>query len=262
MRAVLVNGVLRPDGRVELDADDPGLTLGLSVFETLRTYGRAPFRPDRHLDRLEQSAAALGVPFPGRERLGAEIAAAIAGLDAGEANVRVTLTAGGTRVVRAMALDAAHGSARCATAVWEPPAWLPGAVKHTSRAGSALILPARGVSEVIWVDRAGFLLEGTRSNVIAVRDGRLRTPPLDGRILAGVTREALLELAGALGVPVDEAPLPAEGPWDELYLCSTLRELQPVVELDGRPTPGEGPVGRALLAAFHEAVAGGALQAS
>lgn len=255
MRAVIVDGQPCTDGRVTLDADDPGLTLGLSVFETLRTYGRAPFRLERHLERLAESAGATGIVCPSPRVLSEEILAVIAALP-GECNVRVTLTAGGARIVRAMPLDAARGLARCATAVFEPPAWLPGAVKHTSRAGSALVVPLYGVSEVIWVDRAGLLLEGTRSNVLAVREGELWTPPLDGRILAGVTREALLEEARALGLVVHEAPCPVDGGWDELYLCSTLRELQPIVELDGRAAPGEGPVGRALLAAFQARIAG------
>ncbi len=254
MRAVIVNGRASPDGTALLDVDDPGLTLGLSVFETLRTYGRTPFRLERHLERLLASAAACGVPWPGEAILAEEVRQVIAEIP-GESNVRVTLTAGGARLVRAMPLEVASGGARCATAVFEPPPWLPGAVKHTSRAGSALIVPRSGVSEVIWLDREGCLLEGTRSNVLAVREGVIWTPPLDGRILAGVTREALLEVARSLGIRVQEAPCPAKGPWDELYLCSTLRELQPIVALDGQPAAGEGPVGAALLAGFRGAVA-------
>lgn len=253
MRAVLADGRLCPDGKVAIDADDPGLTLGLCAFETLRTYGRRPFRLARHLARLAASAEALRVPWPGAEPLADEIERAIEGVPGQECNVRVTLTAGGARVVRAETLVTAQGGARCATAVWEPPPWLPGWTKHTSRAGSALVIP-QGASEVIWVDRAGLLLEGTRSNVIAVRGEVLLTPPLDGRILAGVTREVLLEVARGQGIPVLEAPLPAAGPFDELYLCSTLRELQPVFELDGQSAPGAGPVGEAVLAAFRAAL--------
>lgn len=250
MRAIRINGLRATDGQVSLDADDPGLTLGLSVFETLRTYGRVPFRLSRHLDRLEQSARFCAIPWPGRELVTAEVLAVIDELP-GESNVRITLTGGGARLVRAMPLELPRGPALCVTALFEPSPWLPGAVKHSSRAGSALVSRQDGVSEVIWVDRAGFLLEGTRSNVIAVRGGALWTPPLDGRILAGVTREAALDLARARGIPVHERPCLRHGPWDELYLCSTLRELQPIVRLDGADVAGEGPIGRALLAAFR-----------
>lgn len=262
MRAILQDGRLRHDGTVALDADDPGLILGLAAFETLRTARRRPFRPTRHLARLEQSAAALAVPWPGAELLHAEILAVIAALPEVECNVRITLTRGGARILRAMPLSMARGVARVGTAPWEPPPWLPGAVKHVSRAGGELLVRARGVDEILWVDRRDHLLEGTRSNVIAVRGGRLQTPPTDGRILSGVTREALLEVARGIGVPVEEAPLPRADPGDELYLCSTLRELQPVVELDGAPAAGEGAVGRALSAGFRALLERESAQAS
>ena len=98
------------------------------------------------------------------------------------------------------------------------------------------------------------MLEGTRSNVFAVKDGRLITPPVDGRLLAGVTREALIWAAQDAGIEVRLAPLPAEEHYDELYVASTLKELTPVASLNGRPTSGEGPVGGAVLDAFYSAV--------
>lgn len=146
-------------------------------------------------------------------------------------------------------------SVRCATAQWEPSEWLPGAVKHGSRAGSALVIERHGVDEVLWVDRAGNILEGTRSNVFAVLDGVLVTPPLDGRLLAGVTRQMLLEMAPSVGVPVAERALPADAPFDELYVSSTLKELCPVVELDGAPAAGGGPVGARVSKAFADWIA-------
>ena len=246
MRVVLVDGVARPDGRLELDVDDPGLMLGLGVFETLRTYGGRPFRLGAHLDRLEASARALGAPCP-RSSIEDEIGRALEAWSPGvEANVRVTLLQSGRRVVRVCALSPVSGPARCALLPWEPAPSLPGWIKHTSRAASALAIRPP-MTEALRVDRQGYLLEGTRSNIIGVQRGVLRTPPLDGRILAGVTRLALLEVAAGLGLPIDEAPVPAATPFDELYVCSTLRELQAVVELDGRPAPGAGPVGARLI---------------
>lgn len=78
----------------------------------------------------------------------------------------------------------------------------------------------------------------------------LWTAPDDRQILQGVTRDVLIEVARAEGFDLREAPV-AAGPVDELYLCSTLKELAPVVELDGVPLPGWGPVGRRLAAAFR-----------
>ena len=83
----------------------------------------------------------------------------------------------------------------CVTRRFVPPAWLDGTVKHCSRAYSRMAVLDAGVDEVLWVDDEDNLLEGTRSNVFAVSDGVLRTPPVDGRFLAGVTRSFVLEAA-------------------------------------------------------------------
>ena len=84
--------------------------------------------------------------------------------------------------------------------------------------------------------------------------GCLYTPPLDGRILPGITRAVLLECADELGIAVHQAPLPRTAPMDELYLSSSLKILAPVSRLDGEPAPGEGPVGMRLREAFMGAM--------
>ena len=87
------------------------------------------------------------------------------------------------------------------------------------------------------------------ANVFVVRQGVILTPPDDGRILRGVTRAALLDAARAEGLAIREEAVRA-GPCDEFYVASTLKELAPVVRLDGRPVAGAGPAGAALAAAF------------
>jgi branched-subunit amino acid aminotransferase/4-amino-4-deoxychorismate lyase len=252
-RVVLQDGVIQPDGRVSLDADEQTLLLGRGVFETLRTYGGKLFGLEAHLLRLRNSASGVGVPFPGAELLAAELQATADGIQ-GDAVVRVTLTHGGHRIIRATPLAPVLPSYRCATRIWTPTAWLDGALKHTSRANSVLAVEAAGVDEVIWVDPSGHMLEGTRSNVFAVMDGVLCTPALDGRLLAGITRAALLHAAQAAGIPTTEGLLHKDGLFDELYLSSTLKELCPITELDGQPAPGGGSVGAAAAAAFRERV--------
>lgn len=249
----LLDGVPCPDGRGLLALDDPGLTLGMAVFETLRTYGRRPFRVDRHLARLDASARFCGIGWdPDAAR--AEIAVVAADIS-GESKINVLLTAGGRRIVKAEDLDLSRAgrSVRVATRPWTPSPWLPGRVKHTSRLAWVLAAREAGVDEVIWV-ADGCWTEANRSNVFVVRGGVLRTAPDDGRILQGVTRDAVLEAARAIGVEAREEPVPA-GPCEELYLCSTLKELAPVVILDGHPGPGAGPVGAAVLAELRRRAA-------
>ena len=134
-----------------------------------------------------------------------------------------------------------------------PLPWLPGSVKHGSRAGWVLAARAAGVDEVVFVNPEGNILEANRSNVFAVVGGVLSTPPNDGAKLEGVTRGALIEAARRAGLPFEESHLALEEGFDELYLSSTLKELAPVEEIDGRKVGG-GPVGSALLEAFRELV--------
>lgn len=233
-----------------LPVDDPAFGQGLAVYEAVRTYARQPFRLPEHLARLRAGAAWLGLPCPPDATLAADVARAAAAVP-GEATILVTLTGGGRRVVQARPLDAARVGAplTLASLVHEPAAALPAWVKSTNRAGWNAAARRAAVDEVLLVGADGAWLETHRGNLVAVRGGVLLTPPADGRILPGVTRAALLEAARAAGLPMAEAPL-RPGPVAELYVASTLKELAPVVALDGQPLPGWGPLGRALAKAF------------
>lgn len=241
------------DGRVTIDADDAGLLLGWSAFETLRTYDGIPFEIDAHLERLAASCMAMRISVPDISVVRGEIEWAASQVPE-DCVVRVTITRGGRRIVRAASLPVVDCPFRCVTRLWVPPPWLDGTVKHSSRAYSRLAVLDAGVEEVIWMDEAGFLLEGTRSNIFAVVGGALQTPPIDGRLLAGVTRSAVIDVAVDLGVPVLVQPMHQDGRFDELYVCSTLKELTPIDELNGRPAPAGGPVGAKILSAFREQV--------
>jgi branched-subunit amino acid aminotransferase/4-amino-4-deoxychorismate lyase len=167
------------------------------------------------------------------------------------------VTGAGSRIVRASPIPATPSPFRAATRHFVPPAWLDGTVKHVSRAFSRMAVASAGVDEVLWVDGEGSLLEGTRSNIVGVRNGSLITPPADGRILAGVTREAMIDTAIDLGIEVSVDEMPVSAPYDELYVCSTLKELTGIAELDGRPAVGAGPVGAEVLRAFRAGASSG-----
>jgi branched-chain amino acid aminotransferase len=93
-----------------------------------------------------------------------------------------------------------------------------------------------GADEALLTDGQGHVLEGATSNVFAVVDGTLITPPTAAGLLAGVTRAVVLELADQLGVPSEERPLALEELLraDEAFLTSTTRELVALTEVDGR----------------------------
>jgi len=132
------------------------------------------------------------------------------------------------------------------------------ALKTTSRLASVLArreARERGGFEAILVDASGCLTEGTSSNLFLVGGGRLRTPRIRDGSLPGITREAVIELARAAGIPVAEERLPADRlpEADEAFLTNTSWEVLPVVSVDGRTigAGSPGPVTRVLLARYR-----------
>jgi D-alanine transaminase len=112
---------------------------------------------------------------------------------------------------------------------------------------------AVGAYDAIFV-REGAVTEGSHTNVFALVDGELRTHPLDHRVLPGVTRHLVLDVARSLGVPVREEAIRVEelGRATELFFTGTTSDVLPIVAVDGA-TVGDGrpgPVARRL----HEAL--------
>ena len=100
-----------------------------------------------------------------------------------------------------------------------------------------------GVAALL-VDDRGVLLESTRSCVAVVLDGRVTTPPLDGRILPGTARRALLDVLDAAGLPYDlRAPGLAElAGADGMFLLNALRGVQWVRSAPGAAWAAPDPV--------------------
>jgi branched-chain amino acid aminotransferase len=119
----------------------------------------------------------------------------------------------------------------------------------------------RGYDEVLLLDEDGFLAEGPTTNVFLVDgEGVLRTPPED-RVLLGITRSSILEIARDEGLPVKEQPLRPEDLFaaSEAFLTGTTAGVWPIASADDRPIgSGEvpGPVSRRLSRRFRKITAG------
>ncbi|MEX1207023.1 MAG: aminotransferase class IV [Acidimicrobiia bacterium] len=267
---VLIDGRPVSEREAAVSVFDWGLLRGFGVFEVVRIYGSAPFRLDAHLERLERSASALGVPMPGRGDL-VEWTWMLAGTN-GEGHVRLVLT-GGSRDHPALAPSRS-------VLIWEPnpsvpveirvipmaAPWHPGAdaggfpgVKWTSYAPNmAATDTARraGFDDALLIDRDGIVLEGPTFTVAWTHEGRLETPSLDLGILHSITREVVLECAEDFEIPVAQGHFPVGRmrTADEAFALSTLKEIRPIVLLGDTVVP-TGPVTSRLAAAFAEKVA-------
>jgi 4-amino-4-deoxychorismate lyase len=269
--AVSGKGLVDPN-EPAVHADDEALLRGRAAFETLRVYAGRPFKLDEHLDRLASSAARIGIPAPDAGEARELAALALAQASAPDAVLRFFRTPGregagepgllvlvsslpthlddlrarGTRLASLLGVRA------------EAP-WLLGGVKSTSYAvnmAAEAEARSRGADDAVFVTEDELVLEGPVTNIWWRRGSALFTPSLDLGILAGVTREAVLELAPAHGYEVREGrfPLGELRDAEEAFTTSSVRELMPAVELDARPIP-RGQAASTLQAALREAAA-------
>jgi branched-chain amino acid aminotransferase len=276
---ISVNGKLGGPETAVIPVLDRGFLYGDSVYEVVRTYAGRPFALEPHLDRLQRSADLLGIVLPvPRVALVEEIDAALARAGNRESYVRVIVTRGSGPI----GLDPALASEPCrviiVTELKELPAELyrdgasivlvpvgrtgGGGVPAGAKSGNYLVnimaLAAarkRGAHEAVMVDGAGYLTEGTSSNVFALREGALCTPPLSAGILQGITRGKVMELGRQAGLRMVETELrPADLTGaEEVFLTSTLREVLPITRIDEQPLGDgrPGPVTRKLAALYR-----------
>lgn len=266
---IWLNGVLSDEGAACISPFDHGLLVGDGVFETLRCYGGTPFALREHLERLATGAGVLGISVPELNELEAGALALAATQRAGDSRLRITITSGlgppglirGEGGVTALmtvsavnfsALSSESGGASAVVSPWRHDEKSPLAgVKTTSRAASIVALAdarSKGADEALFLNHAGSVCEATTANLFVVRDNRVETPPLTAGALAGITRERVLRLCLELGIEAGDADLPAGAlrDADELFLTSSMLEIQPLVVLDGSQV-GDGRPGRITM---------------
>lgn len=245
---------------------DHGLTVGDGVFETVKATDGRPFALSRHLDRLTRSARGLGLPDPDLDEIRRACAAVLEADPMPLGRLRITYTgghgplgsdrgdAGPTLVVALGEAARRPDSTAVITVPWtrNERGALAG-LKTTSYAENVVALARaarQGASEALFANTVGQLCEGTGSNVFVVLDGDIHTPPLSSGCLAGITRGLTAEWTGAKET---DLPLEALEQAEEVFLTSTLRDVQAVHRVDGRKLPGApGPVTVEAMRIFDE----------
>jgi branched-chain amino acid aminotransferase len=251
-----VDGELVPAERAVVSAYDRGFRTGEGVFETLRAYGSHVFRLQAHLRRARAGATELGFDPGPAERLATAVRETtqgnLAAFDGADTAVRLTVSAGpvepdspipGRPSGSPTVVVTSHPLAPRPTAMTAVSVDLARELPHVKAVSYLVAVMARrqaaerGADEALLTDGRGRVLEGASSNLFVVRDGEVITPAIEGGLLAGVTRQVVLELAEAAGIPVVHRSLAladVRGA-DEAFLTSTTRELVPLVEVDGTP---------------------------
>jgi branched-chain amino acid aminotransferase len=284
---VNVNGKISDGASAAISVLDHGFLYGEGVYETIRTYNGEPFLFDRHMKRLRASAAMirLDVPFSDQEYWDRAVeTTAAAGLgtrsdgSVAEAYIRILHTRG----IGDLTYDPAATPTPSVVVIVKPlpippedqfqngvkvcmvdiirnhPRSVNPLIKSNNLLNNALCMQEalrNGGVEGVFRNYRGELSECSQSNLFIVKDGIVRTPPLDAGLLAGITRGFVFELGASLGLPVEEASLNDHDLFgaDEAFFTSTTKELMPIVQVDDQRigTSRPGPVTQKLLAAYR-----------
>ncbi|MEV6737512.1 aminodeoxychorismate lyase [Streptomyces sp. NPDC051104] len=261
-----LDGGLQDIESARVSVFDHGLTVGDGVFETVKAVEGRAFALTRHLDRLTRSARGLGLPDPDLDEVRRACAAVLHANPMPLGRLRITYTGGHgplgsdrgdqgpTLVVALGATTRRPDSTAVITVPWtrNEHGALTG-LKTTSYAENVVALAratGQGATEALFGNTAGRLCEGTGSNVFVVLDGEIHTPPVASGCLAGITRALTVEWTGAKET---DLPLDVLEHADEIFLTSTLRDVQAVHRVDGRELAGApGPVTAKAMRIFDE----------
>ena len=275
MSTVYLNGEYVPKDRATISVDDRGFLLSDGVYEVTPAYRGRLFRLDRHLGRLQNGLDALSIEYDpaGLPDVHARLIAENTLATEDVAIVYVQITRGvaprthhfppeGTAPTVYAFAQSYH---RPDSARWErgyeaitvpDRRWGRVDIKSIGLLPNVLAQQAAvdaGVEDALFV-RDGVVLEGAHNNVFAVLDGVVTTHPATHRILHGVAREYVIELARAQGMSVEERPVLLEEMRgaDEIFFTGTTTEVRPTVRLDGEPigNGNVGPVSKVLHEAF------------
>ncbi len=269
-----VNGEFLPLERATVRVEDRGFQFADGVYEVVRTYGGKPFATDEHLARLFRSLTAIELKVSlTTEQLNSIIQEGVQRSSFAEAVVYLQITRGCAPRHRGMPKDAkptivmtvrelpVHATklpANGMVVITLPEfRWARCDVKSIALLPSVLAYQAAkkaGASDAIFVQEDETVNEATAGNVFLVRQGRLRTPPKSTHILAGVTRDKLLEAARAAGIETAEERITRSDLYaaEEIFLTSTTSEVAPVVAVDGKQigTGKPGPVSAKIYEQF------------
>ena len=250
-----VNGKIVDSDKASISALDHSIIVGDGVFETVQVVDGVPFALNRHLRRLQFSCEGLGLASPNEELIWSSLDAVLKA-DPHAGLIRITWSSGpgslsssrgngpGTLIVASQPAKQWPNSEAVHVCPWarnEHSALV--GLKTTSYAENVLALKAaqeKNCSEALFLNTAGFLCEGTGSNVFVVIEDTLITPPLSSGCLAGITREIILELIDVVERDVHPTEFALIS---ESFLSSSTRDVIPISRIDDLALPNiPGPI--------------------
>jgi D-alanine transaminase len=272
---VYLNGVLLPRDQAQIPVLDRGFLFGDGVYEVIPAYAGRLFRLRQHLDRLGRSLAGIRLANPHTDAAWQDLLHRLLESSPGTDQAVYLQITRGAAPKRDHAFPS--GIAPTVFAMANPMDPMPAQVAEQGVAAITLadirwdcchlktitllanvLLRQQavdaGTAEAILI-RDGLVTEGAASNLFLVRDDRLITPPHSQRLLPGITRDLVLELASAGGIPWSETDIAATelDSADEIWLTSSTKEVLPVTRLNGHAIGNgrPGPLWQAMLGLYR-----------
>jgi branched-chain amino acid aminotransferase len=280
--SIWLDGRLVPREQAMVSVFDHGLLYGDGVFEGIRVYNRRIFRLEQHLDRLYDSARALALEIPlDRAAMTDALRATVKANEKENGYIRLVVTRGvgdlgldptkcpkpsvfiivtdiqvypaalykqGIKVITSATRQVSHEA-------FDPRVK---SLNYLKNVLAKIDATRAGAQEAILLNAEGFIGECTADNLFVVKGGTLLTPSAQDGALEGITRGALLQIAGEARIPAREQRLTRYDVYtaDECFLSGTGAEVMPIADVDGRKIGNEtpGPVTKKLLDAFHALV--------
>ena len=284
MSKVWINGKLFDRADAKISVFDHGLLYGDGVFEGIRIYSGKVFRFREHIERLYESARHILLEVPlNREQMTQAVLDTVKANAKQDGYIRLVVTRGAGSlgldpnkcsdpqiivIVDDISLYPVEFYEKglhviTASIIRNHPNALNPRIKSLNYLNNILAkieADRAGCQEAIMLNHNGEVAECTADNLFVVKHGLLRTPPLVAGILEGITRNAVIDLAHAAKITVQEMALTRHDIYsaDECFLTGTAAEVAPIAECDGRPIGNgkPGPITRQLRERFHQLVRG------
>jgi D-alanine transaminase len=282
-RYAYVNGQYLRRGDAAVDVEDRGYQFADGVYEVIAVIAGRIIDLEPHLDRLDRSRGELGIGEPcSRAAMRVILRRLIRMNRLQDGIVYMQVTRGTAPRNHAFPAAATKPALVMTTAARRPPAdtavekgaavicvddnrWGRTDIKTVSLLPNVLAKQRAveaGAAEAWFVDRDGFVTEGSSTNAwIVTAEREVVTRPLGPQLLAGITRDAVVEAARTGNYKLVERPFTVEEARNaaEAFITSTTSFVMPVTTIDGAPVGGgePGPVTLALLEAYRSRVAGG-----
>ena len=264
MKAYL-NGNFVDESEAKVSVFDHGFLYGDGVFEGIRAYNRKVFKLREHMERLYESAKAIDLQIPismdefqkkvielcRLNNLNDAYLRPIASRGVGDLGLDPRKCGKPTVLIveKEMKPLLGEGDMKLITVFWRrnaPDALSPNikSLNYLNNILGKLEANRHGANDCIFLDREGYVSEGTGENLFMVKKGVIVTPPTLTN-LKGITRNVIAEIARSKGYEVREDRVSLFDVYnaDEVFLCGTAAEIAPVSSIDGR-TIGLGKTGK------------------